>query len=173
MKKLFLVSLVSCLLSGNVLAQNVAPSITDPEALAKVQQQRDEVFKKMFADPTNLTLLFEYANLSILVGDLEAAIGVFEQMLIYDNELPRIRLELGVLYFRLGAYALANTYLKSVKEFNPPSEVVNRVDQFLAAIEDAEEPIKFQQIIAMGMKHTTNGNSGINADFIEIGDFLL
>ena len=173
MKKLFLVSLISCLLTANVLAQNVAPSITDPEALAKVQQQRDEVFKKMFADPTNLTLLFEYANLSILVGDLEAAIGVFEQMLIYDNELPRIRLELGVLYFRLGAYALANTYLKSVKEFNPPPEVVNRVDQFLAAIEDAEEPIKFQQIIAMGMKHTTNGNSGINADFIEIGDFLL
>ena len=73
-----------------------APAITDPAALAKVQEQRDAVFKKMFADPTNLTLLFEYANLSILVGDLEAAIGVFEQMLIYDNELPRIRLELGV-----------------------------------------------------------------------------
>ena len=94
-------------------------------------------------------------------------------MLIYDNELPRIRLELGVLYFRLGAYALANNYLKSVKEFNPPPEVVNRVDQFLEAIEEAEEPIKFQQIISMGFKHTTNGNSGINADFIEIGDFLL
>tara|TARA_B100001113_G_scaffold312068_1_gene276291 strand:- start:262 stop:1383 length:1122 start_codon:yes stop_codon:yes gene_type:complete len=94
-------------------------------------------------------------------------------MLIYDNELPRIRLELGVLYFRLGAYALANNYLKSVKEFNPPPEVVNRVDQFLEAIEEAEEPIKFQQIIGMGFKHTTNGNSGINADFIEIGDFLL
>ncbi len=154
-------------------AQNVAPAITDPVALAKVQEQRDAVFKKMFADPTNLTLLFEYANLSILVGDLEAAIGVFEQMLIYDNELPRIRLELGVLYFRLGAFALANTYLKSVKEFNPPPEVLNRVNQFLEAIEEAQEPIKFQQTISIGFKHTTNGNSGINADFIEIGDFLL
>ena len=154
-------------------AQNVAPAITDPIALAKVKEERDAVFKKMFADPTNLSLLFEYANLSILVGDLEAAIGVFEQMLIFDNQLPRIRLELGVLYFRLGAFALANTYLKSVKEFNPPPEVLNRVNQFLEAIEEAQEPIKFSQTLSMGFKHTTNGNSGINADFVEIGDFLF
>ena len=154
-------------------AQNVAPAITDPAALAKVEEERDIVFKKMFADPTNLALLFEYANLSILLGDLEAAIGVFEQMLIYDNELPRIRLELGVLYFRLGAFALANTYLKSVKEFDPPPEVLDRVNQFIEAIEEAKQPIKFQQTLSLGIKHTTNGNSGINADFIEIGDFLL
>ena len=154
-------------------AQNVAPAITDPAALAKVEEERDIVFKKMFADPTNLALLFEYANLSILLGDLEAAIGVFEHMLIYDNELPRIRLELGVLYFRLGAFALANTYLKSVKEFDPPPEVLDRVNQFIEAIEEAKQPIKFQQTLSLGIKHTTNGNSGINADFIEIGDFLL
>jgi hypothetical protein len=136
-------------------------------------QQKEEVFKQLFKDPTNLSLLFKYANLSIMVGDLEGAIGVFEQMLIYDSELPRIRLELGVLYFRLGAFALANNYLKSVKEYNPPSEVEARVDQFLEAIVSAEEPFQWQQTLSIGFKRTTNGNSGINADFIEIGDFLL
>ena len=154
-------------------AQNVAPAITDSAELERAEQKKQEVFKKLFKDPTNLSLLFEYANLSILVGDLEGAIGVFEQMLIYDSELPRIRLELGVLYFRLGAYALANNYLKSVKEFNPPPEVEARVDQFLEAIVSAEEPFQWQQTLSLGWKHTTNGNSGINADFIEIGDFLL
>ena len=154
-------------------AQNVQPTLTDPEELAASQQQKEEVFKQLFQDPTNLSLLFKYANLSILVGDLEGAIGVFEQMLIYDSELPRIRLELGVLYFRLGAFALANNYLKSVKEFNPPPEVEARVDQFLEAIVSAEEPIQWQQNLSIGFKRTTNGNSGINADFIEIGDFLL
>ena len=165
--------LITFMCMDSLHAQNVAPAITDPAALAKVEEERDIVFKKMFADPTNLALLFEYANLSILLGDLEAAIGVFEQMLIYDNELPRIRLELGVLYFRLGAFALANTYLKSVKEFDPPPEVLDRVNQFIEAIEEAKQPIKFQQTLSLGIKHTTNGNSGINADFIEIGDFLL
>ena len=154
-------------------AQNVQPTISDPEELAIAQQQKEEIFKQLFKDPTNLSLLFKYANISILVGDLEGAIEVFEQMLIYDSELPRIRLELGVLYFRLGAYALASNYLKSVKEFNPPPEVEARVDQFLEAIVSAEEPFQWQQNLSLGWKHTTNGNSGINADFIEIGDFLL
>jgi hypothetical protein len=154
-------------------AQNVEPTISDPKELSIALQQKEEVFKQLFKDPTNLSLLFKYANLSIVVGDLEGAIGVFEQMLIYDSELPRIRLELGVLYFRLGAYALANNYLKSVKEFNPPPEVEARVDQFLEAIVSAEEPFQWQQTLSIGFKRTTNGNSGINADFIEIGDFLL
>jgi tetratricopeptide (TPR) repeat protein len=154
-------------------AQNVQPSVSDPESVASAQREKDEVFKQLFKDPTNLTLLFKYANLSILVGDLEAAIGVFEQMLIYDSELPRIRLELGVLYFRLGAYAMANNYLKSVKEFNPPPEVEAKVDKFLAAIVAANNPFQWQQNLSIGFKRTTNGNSGINADFIEIGDFLL
>ena len=157
----------------NSFAQNVEPTISDPKELSIAQQQKEEVFKQLFKDPTNLSLLFKYANLSIMVGDLEGAIGVFEQMLIYDSELPRIRLELGVLYFRLGAFALANNYLKSVKEYNPPPEVEARVDQFLEAIVSAEEPFQWQQTLSIGFKRTTNGNSGINADFIEIGDFLL
>ena len=169
--KIFIIFVIFCCLDSG--AQNVSPTISDPEQLAVIEQQKEEVFKQLFKDPTNLSLLFKYANLSIIVGDLEAAIGVFEQMLIYDSELPRIRLELGVLYFRLGAYALANNYLKSVKEFNPPPEVEARVDQFLEAIVSAEEPIKWNQTLSLGWKHTTNGNSGINADFIEIGDLLL
>ena len=153
--------------------QNVAPTISDPQALEILEKKKEQTFQKLFKDPTNLSLLFEYANLSIVVGDLEGAIGVFEQMLIYDSELPRIRLELGVLYFRLGAFALANNYLKSVKEFNPPPEVEAKVDQFLEAIVSAEEPFQWQQNLSIGFKRTTNGNSGINADFIEIGDFLF
>tara|TARA_Y100000768_G_scaffold167601_1_gene125522 strand:+ start:416 stop:1765 length:1350 start_codon:yes stop_codon:yes gene_type:complete len=166
--------LIICTFLGlHLSAQNVQPTITDPTELAAANQRKDETFKKLFKDPTNLSLLFEYANLSILVGDLEGAIGVFEQMLIYDSELPRIRLELGVLYFRLGAYALANNYLESVKESNPPPEVEAKVDEFLAAIVSAEQPFKWRQNISIGWKHTTNGNSAINADFIEIGDLLL
>ena len=166
--------LIACtFLCLSISAQNVQPTLTDPAELAAALQEKEEVFKQLFKDPTNLSLLFKYANLSILVGDLEGAIGVFEQMLIYDSELPRIRLELGVLYFRLGAYALANNYLKSVKEFDPPPEVVAKVDKFLEAIVSAEEPFQWQQNLSVGFKRTTNGNSGINSDFIEIGDFLF
>ena len=159
-----------CLCSS---AQNVSPSISDPDRLELIKEKQQVVFEQLFEDPTNLSLLFEYANLSILVGDLEAAIGVFDQMLVYDPELPRIRLELGVLYYRLGAYALAKTYLESVGKFDPPLEVQAHVDDLLKSIEAANEIYAWQQNLSLGWKHTTNGNSGINADFIEIGDFLL
>lgn len=159
-----------CLCSS---AQNVSPSISDPDRLELIKEKQQVVFEQLFEDPTNLSLLFEYANLSILVGDLEAAIGVFDQMLVYDPELPRIRLELGVLYYRLGAYALAKTYLESVRKFDPPLEVQAHVDDLLKSIETANEIYAWRQILTLGWKHTSNGNSGINADFIEIGDFLL
>ena len=51
-------------------SQNVAPSITDPDQLEITEQKKQVVFEQLFSDPTNLSLLFEYANLSILVGDL-------------------------------------------------------------------------------------------------------
>tara|TARA_B100001939_G_scaffold114753_1_gene99230 strand:+ start:11463 stop:12827 length:1365 start_codon:yes stop_codon:yes gene_type:complete len=181
-KKVMLLKIFDFNITGLVLilvislpafSQNVAPVISDPKLLEQTEQKKEEVFKQLFNDPTNLKLLFEYANLSILLGDLEGAIGVFEQMLIYDPKLPRIRLELGVLYFRLGAYALSENYLKSVGEYDPPASVMDKVEKFLIAIEDAKNPVSWQQNISLGSQYTTNGNSGINADFIEIGDFLL
>ncbi len=171
--RLLYIPFLVLLYSSNTFAQNVAPTISDPADLEQIQQEKEEVFKQLFQDPTNLNLLFKYANLSILVGDLEAAIGVFEQMLIYESDLPRIRLELGVLYFRLGAFALAKSYLNSVKEYDPPAEVLAKVELFLSEIEEAQEPFQVNHVVSLGVKHTSNGNNGINADFIDIGDFLL
>ena len=125
----FVLFLCFCL-SINLTAQNVPPSITDPEELRATQIERQKVFDSIIDDPTNLENLFNYANLSILVGDLEAAIGVFEQMLIYKPDLPRIKLELGVLYFRLGAFASAKRYLDDVENYDPPKEVKEKVAVF-------------------------------------------
>ena len=131
----FILFLCFCL-SINLTAQNVPPSISDPEELRATQIERQKVFDSIIDDPTNLENLFNYANLSILVGDLEAAIGVFEQMLIYKPDLPRIKLELGVLYFRLGAFASAKSYLDDIENYDPPQEVKEKVAVFLDQIEN-------------------------------------
>ena len=99
------------LFSVDGFAANVAPVITDPVQIEAAEDEREKIFAQLIEDPTNLDQLFKYANLSILLGDLEAAIGVLEQMLIYEPDLPRIKLELGVLYFRLGAFASAKLYI--------------------------------------------------------------
>ena len=103
LKKAFVLLLVIFLGSQSLILANVAPVITDPKMIEETNAEREKIFSALIEDPTNLDYLFKYANLSILLGDLEAAISVFEQMLIYEPDLPRIRLELGVLYFRLNA----------------------------------------------------------------------
>ena len=167
--------LVTCLLltHNNLLTDNVSPAITDPDQLKAVETERQTIFNSLIDDPTNLDNLFKYANLSIILGDLEAAISVFEQMLIYEPDLPRIRLELGVLYFRLNAYPAAKLYLNSVKKYNPPEEVVKKVDNFLESIVEAEKDYLHQHIVSIGLTRSSNANSGIDDDIIEIAGFPL
>ena len=152
------------LVSINLIAQNVPPSITDPEELRATQIERQKVFDSIIEDPTNLENLFNYANLSILVGDLEAAIGVFEQMLIYKPDLPRIKLELGVLYFRLGAYASAKRYLDDVENYDPPQEVKEKVDVFLEQIDNETRLFKTQSVVSIGAGMSSNANAGLDTD---------
>ena len=167
---LFSLSLLVCM---QLSAANVTPVITDPIQLEATKKERDKIFSALIDDPTNLDNLFTYANLCILLGDLEAAIGVFEQMLIYEPDLPRIKLELGVLYFRLNALPSAKLYLNSVKEYDPPKEVLEKVDDFLKAITEEEAIFQVQQVLGTGLKFSNNANSGIDADIIEIAGFPL
>jgi len=170
-KRILLICLYfGCIYAPLSWAQNVDPSI-DVSEIDRVQLERDQIFSALIDDPTNMDNLFQYANLSILLGDLEAAVGVFEQMLIYDDELPRIRLELGVLYYRLGAYTTAKVYLDSVKRYNPPPEVLENVDDFLGAITESEKPLKFSHVIGTSIMRSSNGNSGLSADIINIAGY--
>ena len=162
---------ISLMFSAVGFAQNVPPSVSDPAELERIETERQQIFDELFDDPTNMDNLFQYANLSILLGDLEAAVGVFEQMLIYDDELPRIRLELGVLYYRLGAFTTAKVYLESVKRYNPPQEVLNNVDDFLNAITESEKTFKVSHVLATTMTNSSNGNSGLDADIINIAGY--
>ncbi len=78
----------------------------------EVEARRDALLKQMIARPNDLDLAFEYATLSSQVGDYEGAISTLERMLIYAPNTPRLQLELGVLYYRLGAYDVARAYFE-------------------------------------------------------------
>ena len=88
-------------------AQNSKP---DGGAL---EQQYDAAFQDMLKQPANLDVLFKFATLASQTGDLEGAVSALERMLLIDPNLPRVRLELGVLYYRLGSYEVARTYIEA------------------------------------------------------------
>ena len=87
-----------------------APASAQPTAtLQGLERQYEAAFQEIFKDPGNLDKTFRYAELAVELGNFEAAISALERMLLINPNLPRVRLELGVLYFRLGSYQLART----------------------------------------------------------------
>jgi Flp pilus assembly protein TadD len=46
------------------------------------------------------------------VGDIEGAISALERLLLIDANQPEVKLELGVLYYRLGSKEAALTSLE-------------------------------------------------------------
>lgn len=131
------------------------------QATGDLQQQFEQAFQHMLQDPSNLDKSFKYAELGIQVGDYEAAISALERMLLYNPDLPRVRLELGVLYFRLGSYAIARTYLtRAVEGENVPDDVRARVAVFLDEIDNRLSRHRFSGSVYGGIRYQDNANAG-------------
>ena len=99
--------------------------------------------------------------MAIGLGNFESAISALERMLLFNPDLPRVRLELGVLYFRLGSFALARSYLtRAAAAEDAPPAVKARVEVFLAEIERRLSPHQFSGSIYSGLRWQSNANSG-------------
>lgn len=156
-------------------AANVAPRAEAAE-LPQIEARRQALFKRMMADPGNLDIAFEYAALSSQAGDLEGAIATLERMLIFAPGLPRLQLELGVLYFRLGAYESALTYFNgALAGPNVPIEVREKVQPNLVAIEARSAIDTFHGAVMVGGRYQSNANGGPDSRIVNLNglDFLL
>lgn len=151
--------------AGSPLAQGVSEAAT-PEA----QKAYDDTFKAMLADPLDLDRAFAYAQAAIQVGDLEGAISALERMLFINPELPRVRLELGVLYFRLGSYVAAQTYFNSVGEMKDvPQPVRERVAMFQAEIAKRQSRHAWSGSLFFGARSQSNANTATATGAVMVG----
>lgn len=141
-------------------SQNVAPRAGDA-SLQAIEDKRRQLFARMMTAPDDLDTAFEYAALSSQAGDLEGAISTLERMLIYAPGLPRLQLELGVLYYRLGAYETARQYFDGAKTAGDvPPEVSAKVDQYLTAIDQKGAPSQLSGMVRTGLRYQSNANAG-------------
>jgi hypothetical protein len=141
-------------------SQNVAPR-TGSASIDEIEAKRKALFGRMMTAPDDLDTAFEYAALSSQAGDLEGAISTLERMLIYAPGLPRLQLELGVLYYRLGAYETARQYFDGAKAAgNVPAEVSAKVDQYLSAIDRRAAPSQLSGMVRTGIRYQSNANAG-------------
>src|SRR5215472_8266995 len=117
-------------------------ALADGADQAALQAQKDQLFQKMLANPADLDVAFDYANVAAQLGDNEGAVSTLERMLLFNPNLPRVDLELGALYFRMGSFDVARTYFDKALAANPPppAEVQQRVNQYLGLIDQQLSP---------------------------------
>jgi tetratricopeptide (TPR) repeat protein len=130
-------------------------------ASAEQEREYDAAFQEMLRKPADLDVLFKFATIATKTGDYEGAVSALERMLLVNPDLPRVRLELGVLYYRLGSYEVARTYLSAVvATANIPPEVRTRAEQFLTEVDKRENRSRFVGETFAGVRYQSNANLG-------------
>ena len=116
-----------------------------------VEARREALLKQMLARPNDLDLAFEYATLSSQVGDYEGAVSTLERMLIYAPNTPRLQLELGILYYKLGAYDVARAYFaQALANPSVPPSVAAQVRLYLSAARARRRPAGLLRLDLLG-----------------------
>ena len=143
-------------------AQTSAPrqvaATASGDELTRIETQRGALFQRMLDQPDDLDAAFAYAALSVQAGDLEAAISTLERMLIYAPGLPRLKLELSLLYFRLNALDSARLHLEEALAGDLPDEVRRKAETLLARIDQGEQTDVFTAQLRAGIRYQTNAN---------------
>lgn len=96
-----------------------SPDAATSQIDAKLLSQRaayDAAFKDSLDNPSDPAVLVKFAKIAVTMGDVEGAISALERLLLIEGDQPEVKLELGVLYYRLGAVDAARAYLEQVRD---------------------------------------------------------
>ena len=127
-------------------------------ALAQVstpEQQR--TLDRMRAAPLDHENTFEYVKASVAVRDYEAAIAALERLLVYNPALSRVKYELGVLYHRMGSYALAVRYFEDAaadKDIDEPLR--RRIEAYLPDAQKQLRASRWSGLVMAGLRYNSN-----------------
>ena len=160
--------------SGAAILLTIVGLALIPAGSASAEPTKDELkaqerilFKQTILQPNNLDIAFKYSEVATKLGDFEAAIGALERMLFYNRDLPRVKLELGLLYFRLGSYEQARSYFNAaLVGQSVPQDVRDRVAIFIRETERRVSANQFSFYAQTGFRYQTNANAGPGNAFI-------
>lgn len=139
----------------------VSPACAQPAAASPSREQYEQLFLITLKNPSDLDASFRFAQVAAALDEDEAAIGALERLLFYNPKLSRVRLELGVLYYKLKAYGQARVYFTSaVEDEGVPEEVRARAQAFIQEIDRRDNPSQFSGYFQSGARYQSNVNAG-------------
>ena len=165
-----LLAVVAAVTGPPALADDVGDATGRPAPAASAPAEVEAAFDAMVRDPADLEKTFQFAALAARTGDLEGAVAALERMLLLEPDLPRVKLELGVLYFRLGSHVVARRYLvEAVAGAHVPEAVRARVAEYLAALDAELAPHRLSGFTMLGARYQSNANAGPSSAEVLVG----
>ncbi|MCE7026974.1 surface lipoprotein assembly modifier [Jiella avicenniae] len=136
--------------------------------------QLQAAYADLLENPADPSRSVRYAAVAVRLGAVNDAIASLERLLLADPSLDNIRLELGLLYQKLGNEALAETYLDTALE-NPamPAPVRERGAATLDQAIDGSRPYSLVARLYTGLRYDSNVNLGPSGADITLGGIPL
>ncbi len=159
---------VLCIVAAMHLGQ--ATSYADESARAEF----DSAYEAVLQDPENYTHVWRFVLAAKRIGDYEAAIGVLEPILLVDANQQLIRSEVGLLYYRMGAYDAAKSHLQIALdsgELSPKREAV--VATTLAQAKRQTRQNKIGGAVTTGFRYQSNPTFVSDSDTVTFQDTQL
>ena len=160
---------------ATMLVRTGAAQVFSGQERSRLEARKEALFQQMLRNPANLDVTFAYADVAARLGDYEAAVSALDRMLLFNPNLPRVELEIGALYFRMGSFDLARDYFARAAAANPPPEVRARIDAYMAQIEKATSRHHLSGYVFLGGQYQSDANVAPGSPFIlsPIGPVLL
>ena len=134
------------------------------------QNAFNEDFADLFASPADPETLGRFASAATRIGNFEAAIGTLERILLLRPRLTPVRLELGVLYYRIGAYETALFHLRKALGGGGLAPVARaRGEAFLDAAEGKLSRHAVGGVVSFGLRYQTNANAATSESVVRLG----
>jgi tetratricopeptide (TPR) repeat protein len=164
------------LLGATLATSGVAPAqLVSGDEKTQLEARKQALFEETLRNPADLDATFAYADIAARLGDYEGAVSALERMLLFNPHLPRVQLELGALYFRMGSYDLARVYFTEAAAANPPPAVRERINQYLALIDQATARTHISGYVFFGAQYQSDANVAPGSPLIlsPVGPVLL
>jgi hypothetical protein len=164
-------------IAGGVAAMLCLASLPDSafaQVTSDLAQDVNPLFQRLLANPGNLDNTLKYGSALLQTDDTETAISTYEQLLFYNPALSRVRFELGILYYRLGSYAMARGYFQSalaMQDITP--QMQEQAEEYVAAIDKKLQPDQFSGFAQTGLRYQTNAAAGPGSQVALASGFTL
>ena len=130
-------------------------------SLAQVNDAKRASYRAAFEEtlrhPGDAEVLLKYAQAATAAEDYEGAITAYERFLVIDADQPRVKFELGVLYYKLKSYDAARTYFEAARTSTKSTkDIAERSSEFIRDIDRRWGTSRFTGEFVAGIRYSDN-----------------